>query len=71
MPAGGYRVEVARGWIREAFPPITGIRIDREFIRCCACAMAFRTFDPTPVRTGHVDLTSTAQGIRLGARDLR
>jgi len=74
LPRAEYRVEVARGWIREPFPKVTGLTITRDeygypFLHSCASAMVRRTFDVWPARTGHVDTASTAQGVRMTARD--
>ncbi len=71
LPPGRYRVEPARGYVREPdLVPVRpqGIRFDRNDVRCCFCAMMRqRTFiDRAPVAPATpVDTHSTAQGMTI------
>ena len=68
LTSGRYRVEAKRGTVRPGPTPLPRpIRIDREYIRCCTCAMSgSRTFeralgDASRPTHGHVDTRSTVQ----------
>lgn len=71
LPPGRYRVEPARGDVRD--PDLVparpqGIRLTRDYVRCCICAMTrLRTFvGSAPVASATaVDTRSTAQGVTI------
>lgn len=80
LPVGRYRLEVERGYVHEPYPVESepGPRIDRDWYRCCLCAME-RPHSigvvPTPPELlstprGHVATMSTAQGLRLTRREI-
>ncbi len=71
LPPGRYRIEPARGEVRDPdLEPVGArrIRLDRSYTRCCICAMTRRSpliGQPSVTAAARVDIHSTAQGVTI------